>query len=537
VVDVVGGTVTLQADAPLAALLPAPPGAAPSEERVTATAVAQDVDAGALASALRDLDVSIDGTLSGRLDLSARPATREIHGTLEAPASTLRVGEVLVELGALRAHADGSRIVLEPWTIGSRGGEVVTQATVDARSQAIDATSRGRIDLRALSPLVEQAALTGQAEIDVAVGGTLTAPEARGGITVADGAVRLREIPQAITRIDARALLEGKVLRLEHATAEWGGGTLAMSGTAGLAAGSPVDLKITAREVALRYPRDFRSRLKADLTVTGNAETLLLAGEVHAERGLYDTDIFLEDALLAPTLVPATAQSSLLQRIALDLSVVTDRPMLVRNNLAELEASGRLRVRGDALYPAPFGRLTVREGGKIFLQNREFTIQNGSLVYSGTLDPDVAVTAETLVNQVGEEDVQVTVVASGPLMHPALDLSSDPTYSEREIASLVATGRRGGLDSVGGAAWVAGGQTAMLLAGRVTRNIARGFRDLGLDQVDIQPELIARDADPGARFTFGKYLTPALKLVYSVGLNDPEARFVLAQYRFRLGRS
>jgi outer membrane protein insertion porin family len=534
--EVPGGTLTLQADAPLAALLPRPPGAAPSGERITATAVVDEIDAGALASALRDLDVSIDGTLSGRLDLSARPAAREIHGTLEAPASTLRVGDVLVELGALRAHADGSRIVLEPWTIGSRGGAVVTQATVDAKSRTIDATSRGRIDLRALSPLVEHAALTGQAEIDVAVGGTLTAPRAQGGITVVDGALRLREIPQAITRIDARAVLEGKVLRLEHATAEWGGGTLAMAGTAGLAAGSPVDLQITAREVALRYPRDFRSRLKADLTVTGNAEILLLAGEVHAERGLYDTDIFLEDALLAPTLTPATAQSSLLQRIALDLSVVTDRPVLVRNNLAELEASGRLRVRGDALYPAPFGRLAVREGGKIFLQNREFTIRNGSLVYNGTLDPDVAVTAETLITQVGEEDVQVTVVASGPLVHPALDLSSDPTYSEREIASLVATGRRGGLDSVGSAAWAAGGQTATLLAGRLTRNIARGFRDLGLDQVDIQPELIARDADPGARFTFGKYLTPALKLVYSVGLNDPEARFVLAQYRFRLGR-
>jgi outer membrane protein insertion porin family len=534
--EIAGGTLTLDADAPLAALLPAPEGAAPSGERVTATAVVQDVDAGALASALRDLDVSVDGTLSARLDVEAHPATRTIRGTLEAPASTLRVGDVLVELGALHARADGSRIVLEPWTVGSRGGEVVTQGTADAKTRALDVTSRGRIDLRALSPLLEQAALTGQADLDVAVGGTFTEPQARGGITVADGALRLREIPQAITRIDARALLDGKVLRLEHATAEWGGGTLAMTGSAGLAPGTPVDLKITAREVALRYPRDFRSRLKADLTVTGNAETLLLAGEVHAERGLYDTDIFLEDALLSPSLTPATAQSSLLQRIALDLSVVTDRPVLVRNNLAELEASGRLRVRGDALYPAPFGRLTVREGGKIFLQNREFTIKNGSLVYNGTLDPDVAVTAETLIPQVGEEDVQVTVVASGPLLRPSLDLSSDPTYSEREIASLVATGRRGALDSVGGAAWAAGGQTATLLAGRFTRNIARGFRDLGLDQVDIQPELVARDADPGARFTFGKFLTPALKLIYSVGLNDPEARFFQAQYRFRLGR-
>ena len=41
--------------------------------------------------------------------------------------------------------------------------------------------------------------------------------------------------------------------------------------------------------------------------------------------------------------------------------------------------------------------------------------------------------------------------------------------------------------------------------------------DLGLDEVDLQPELLAREADPGARFTFGKSLTPRAKLVYSVG--------------------
>ena len=164
--EVPGGTLTLQADAPFAALLPTPPGAAPSERaRDRDRRSSTDVDAGALASALRDLDVSVDGTLSARLEVEARPATREIRGTLEAPASTLRVGDVLVELGALRARADGCRIVLEPWTIGSRGGEIVTQATVDAKSRGRStSTSRGRIDLRALSPLLEQAALTGQAD-------------------------------------------------------------------------------------------------------------------------------------------------------------------------------------------------------------------------------------------------------------------------------------------------------------------------------------------------------------------------------------
>jgi outer membrane protein assembly factor BamA len=53
--------------------------------------------------------------------------------------------------------------------------------------------------------------------------------------------------------------------------------------------------------------------------------------------------------------------------------------------------------------------------------------------------------------------------------------------------------------------------------------------------VDIQPELLSRETDPGARFTFGKRLSPRVRLVYSLGLNDPESTFYQAEYRFRAG--
>lgn len=535
--DVAGGTLVATGEAPLGALLPAAPGAPPSNQRVQARAEVEGVDAGALLAALRDSAVPVEGTLSASLTVEGRPAAREIRGSLEAPATTLRVEDVAVELGPLRAHADGAAITLDPWTVRSRGGEVVTEGHANLKSRAIDGTSRGRLDLRALSPLVEQGALGGSADLDVSVSGTLDGPRAAGAVTLVDGSLRLREIPQAITDINGRAVLDGRVVHLEDVRAEWGGGTLTAGGTAGLTADTPVDLQLQARDVSLRYPRDFRSRLRADLTLRGRPGSLLLAGEVHAERGLYDTDINLASTLLAPSVPPPAATSSpLLQSIALDLTAVTDRPMIVRNNLAELEASGRLRVRGDAQYPAPFGRLDVRDGGKVFLQTREFTIRNGSLTYNGSLDPEISITAETVIPQVEDEDVRVTAVASGPLERPTLDLRSDPSYTQREIASLVATGRRGLLDTPGGTAWAAGEHTAVLLAGRLTRGLSRNLRDLGLDEVDIQPQLLARETDPGARFTFGKLLTPQLKLVYSVGLNDPEARFFLAQYRFRLGR-
>jgi outer membrane protein insertion porin family len=93
--------------------------------------------------------------------------------------------------------------------------------------------------------------------------------------------------------------------------------------------------------------------------------------------------------------------------------------------------------------------------------------------------------------------------------------------------SLIATGRTdGGAEALRVAV---GGQAAALLAGRLTRRL----RDLGLDEVSVQPELVAREEgnETGARFTFGKRLTQRLELIYSLSLQDPESRFILLEAR------
>src|SRR6185436_15949571 len=116
-----------------------------------------------------------------------------------------------------------------------------------------------------------------------------------------------------------------------------------------------------------------------------------LGGTVAIERGLYDADVFLEEGFLPPAVPPAAKEPSrFLRTVALDISVTTENAILVRNNLAQLEAVGSLWLRGDMDDPSPFGRLEIRPGGKAFLQEREFTITSGHLIYSGTTTPDIA---------------------------------------------------------------------------------------------------------------------------------------------------
>jgi outer membrane protein insertion porin family len=394
---------------------------------------------------------------------------------------------------------------------------------VDLPSRRLDLAGAGTLDLRLLSPLVAAAALSGRADVDVTAGGTIEQPSLRGSVDVRDGTLRLRDIPQALTAIEARLAFDETRVRVEQATGVLGGGALALAGEASLRGLGVDDLRLDlrGRDVALRYPAGLKTRLDAELALTGRPGAFRLSGEVRVVRGLYDLEVAIAETVSAP--VAAPTGSPLLRAVALAVAVRLENPVLVRNSLAELEVTGSLTARGDMETPAPFGRLEFRPGGKVFMQGRDFKISGGSLEYKGTWDPELALVARReRVRPDGESrDYDITVSAQGPLESPRLQLTSDPSLSEREILSLIATGRResAALDS---GAWIVGGQAATLLSGRVTRGVAR---TLGLDEVTVRPDLVARETDPSARFTFGKELVRQVSLVYSVGLSGPESRF------------
>src|SRR5262249_48680730 len=189
--------------------------------------------------------------------------------------------------------------------------------------------------------------------------------------------------------------------------------------------------------------------------------------------------------------------------------VVIDNPVLVRNNLASVEAEGRLDFRGDMMEPAPFGRVELVPGGKVYLQGRAFAVTGGGLEYAGTWDPAVDVAAEARI-AAAATDYQVTTSAAGTLLEPRLAFSSDPPLEEREIVNLIAIGRREASESDTGT-WMAGGQAGALLAGRLTRGVAE---KVGLEEISVRPELrpdlLAREGTPGAPVTVRKRLLPAV---------------------------
>jgi outer membrane protein insertion porin family len=471
------------------------------------------------------------GALDGTLAVTGGVASlAEVSARLEVPATTLRVEEIDVRIDPFGASLEDGRVETDAVLIAAADSAVQVQGGADLVRRRLNATALGALNLRALSPFVQVGALFGTAELDVSAGGAWSSPEVQGTVTIEDASLRLRLLPQALTSLQARIVFDGRSLRVPGATAVMGGGDLTMSGEAQLQGGlSDARFVLTGRDVTLAYPPGLRSRLDADLTLSGGPQSYRLAGDVRVVRGLYDLDLVFEQSLTAPT--ATSTDSPALRRFALDLRVEIQNAIQVRNNMTDLQAVGSFTVRGDMNAPAPVGNLEIEPAGKVYLSGRAFEIKSGRLTYRGNWDPTVEIEATDLISGSDANnltsDYEVTVRLIGSMERPGLVMSSDPPLSEGQIVSLIATGRTDG----GSAALrvAVGGQAAALLAGRLTRRL----RDLGLDEVSIQPELVAREGrnETGARFTFGKRLTQRLELVYSLSLQDPEARFVLLEAR------
>ena len=74
-------------------------------------------------------------------------------------------------------------------------------------------------------------------------------------------------------------------------------------------------------------------------------------------------------------------------------------------------------------------------------------------------------------------------------------------------------------------------QVLSYLTGRVGSTIGRSVeRTTGFDVVRIEPQLIANEADPGARLTVSEDIDDNLTLIYSVDLADSDDQIMMGTY-------
>ncbi|HEX6209795.1 MAG TPA: translocation/assembly module TamB domain-containing protein [Methylomirabilota bacterium] len=499
----------------------------------------------------------LEATASGRLDgppLSVRVQARDVdarpllarwasqvgglsvRGSLSAelrvpvvdPAAaqgTVRLDPLVVEVAGETWRAAGPVVVerlaattrLARAELASRVGTLSASGTADDGG-AVDIRVRGQVPL-AILPIIQPKVLEAAGTLDATlrVGGRLAAPEVGGEGTIAGGRLTLEGMDDSLRDVRARFTVSPGGLRLEDASAAFGGGTLAARGDVALA-GVRVRgyrVEVTARQVGMEPLEGLDTTWDADLEVVGGPARGQVRGEGRLLRGRYDRDLSLVQLVLQrrPAGAPAAGGLHLDVRLALqdNLTVTTD--------VARLRIGGTLQVQGTTAAPVVFGTLTAREGQLVFRRHRfEVTHAAARFVDPRRIDPVLDVQAATRIRTY---DVRLAI--SGRPENLEVRLSSTPPLPEEDLLALVAFGQtREQLAQSGGGVLV--GEAAGLL---VRELFGAQAGRTGLDVLELE-----RAPETGATSVrVGKEIAPRTLVIFSQGIENTDERKLRIEYQ------
>lgn len=462
------------------------------------------------------------GDATGTLTLDEAAYTVAGVDVAQVRPSRLSLANGIVTLEDVAWEAGGSPLALE--------GTV----TLVAAKRTLDLVLAGDVNLRILSAFAPTVSTDGQAHIDVGAAGALDDPDVNGKIELMDASLAIRDPRIVVGQINGPIVLTGNSIDFEGISGSANGGDLSLHGRLTVRSGSIAGGQLVAqlRRVALEFPEDLLSEASALITLTPGKNDWVLGGDVRIERGAYTEAISLAALAAARQSAPPVVGQegpTWRERLRLNVFGVTEEGLRVDNNYGRIEADAAVRVVGTAKQPGLTGRVTLREGGEVYLAGHTFYIERGSITFTSPsrIEPEIDLQARGVVS--GKD---LTLRISGTPDRLKTDVSSpDPTVTPQEAREAL----YGGLVGDQQALTLLSGELLGVTGRALGLDALRLEQGQGLDSLDFRadPTLIATETDPSTRLTLSKRLRPEVELILSQSLSRSGALSAIISYKPR----
>ena len=443
------------------------------------------------------IDVTYDATLA-RIERFAP----QFPGTASAKGTATREDE----LWTIDTEANG------PAGISAKVAGSVNQETFDA-----DVTAKGQVQIGVINQFIKPNSLRGLARFDLALKGPAAVESLSGSIVLADGAVALPDIRQAVSDLDAKVSLSGGRATVTTTAGFQAGGQISVNGPVTLAPPFDTSMVIDITRLVLTDNVAIESSADGQLTFKGaltgksvlagevrfgetNINIATMAGsvgsapippmthigETRAERatrdwaGLVDTD--------------KNGNGSSGPDIGLNIRLAAPDKIFVRGRGLQAELGGDILVRGTVDKVEPAGQIGLIRGSFAIL-GRRLQLTKGIVTLQGSLSPYMEFQATTSTS-----DGDATLEIAGPLDAPKVTVYSDPERPSEEALAMLVFG-----DQFSELSPIKIAQLAASLAqlsggggGGVGEDIRKG---LGVDTLDL-----GTDSSGAAQFGAGRYL-------------------------------
>lgn len=382
--------------------------------------------------------------LSLRMDLQSE--TNDIF----ASSGSLRVDEIYLSRGEhflknnkpMFIQFENGWATLKDFSIKGFQSEIT--ATGEKFSpQQLKLNVGGSIDLRLVqlfTPFLED--ISGPVKGQISISGSVQSPEVYGNVDLNEVAIKLKDFPPVFDHINSHLEFSQKRIIIESIRGSLAGGSLIGDGSISINGikDVKVDVKAQLRNVQMEVPEHIQSSGSADLVFSGSWFPYTLSGSYRINQAFIDKDFSTESTdgnLRQSIYLPKTITSSGFDAVVLDMQVLLDKKIEIKNPQMSGFLTGQLQVKGPPSSPILLGTIRTLPQAQLFFRDKIFEVQSGSVKFTdpSELNPDLYFTARSMVDK-----YEVNLLLQGKAKAPQLSLTSQPPLPEQDIISLLALG-------------------------------------------------------------------------------------------------
>lgn len=400
--------------------------------------------------------------------------------------------------------------------------------------------ARGTANLAVLGSFYPEITASGSARLRALVRGPAAEPQVSGQMEIAKTSVFLKGLPAGMEDIQGTIFFDRNRANIQKLTGVSGGGTVSLSGFAGLARGDlTFRLQAQLQNVRLRYPEGVSNTVDAELSLTGSSAASVLSGTVTVKRSgfVVTGDIGSVVGGAGNPIPAAAAQNEFLRNLQFDVRLRSaPDAVFITSYTSDLQLEADLRLRGSPAKPVLLGSIYASQGEVNFFGNR-YTISRGEILFYNTaaVQPQLDLDLETRVR-----GITVYINVSGPLSRLNVTYRSEPPLQSSEILALLTVGRTptATSGSVVSSDRIRS-QTVMensagtntLLGSALTAGInSRTERFFGASRLRIDPSNVGVDALPQARLSIEQSISRDVTITFITNLNRSQQQVVRLEW-------
>ena len=470
-----------------------------------------------------DGELEIHGTLQGPLQTPAQLQARVEIPTLQFRAQTIK----LANASPIRINYQGGVVTIESAELKGPDTDIRLNGTVPVQGGgAMNVVADGSVNLSILQPWTEGGHSAGMVKVQMKAQGPMAQPVIDGQVHVENAVFSSDSLPVGIESMNGDISISGNRVDITKLTANAGGGTINVTGTATYGKTSNFNLAMQANSVRIRQS-GVRTAVNADLAWNGSTDSSQLTGRVVVDKLGFTQGSDLSE-IMANFSGDETVSdpSSIANNIKLNVAIQSSQNLNLASSQVSIAGSASLTAQGTAANPVLLGRILLTSG-EVFTLGKRFEIQSGTISFSNPVrtEPIVNLQVKTVI-----ESYNITASIIGPVDQLKTTYTSDPALPTGDIINLLAFGQTTA-ESASNARSSGTASAESAVASQAGGQVASQVQKLtGISQLTLNP-LAGSNSNPGSQVAIQQRVTGNILLTFSTDITNTQNQSVQIQYK------